>query len=602
LSFDGRYAVNLDQGEFLCPLCKRLCNIVCPIVPSGPPNSIQATGSSCVYRVLDHLSSLVSPNNSSSDSQFSSRFLSALRIDGAYPLIVPIFGACLGYTSHHNKHEIKKLYDCFHSLMLMEYGIRDLSTVLEGRALASLSCEEVRFVARQWNHLGGVEVSHNLHLQWRRTMKFLTRYSEDDDSLPEWVRSVGKNLKMPYSWKYVPLLCWDLTVLAGILFATTSKQSARVAHDIAGVLLIARLMQILTLPQEIKTHSIMKIAVNSVLRKSDLDIIQKYNSSSLDLETITSGLIPFCRTACSILEVVSDSSGMPPHDDVWGIIKYLDVLPSSFDPALFDLWTKEVSTLQEGLHMTSADCGSVRVTIENDAKQPSAQSVEVACPNFEHNNGTEDIEDVSMASEDSSLNDDQVVGFCSAPARDLSYFGLYSSTDDQALIRLPNSFVHLYSTVSNMQFMTPDNNNDSGNDDSSSDDEYSASGREIAICMLTGKVMLAGSRSRGLYYRPSNEPGQCTLHARHNGAGVGIFFLLQKCATLLLHNEKSAYSPSLYVDEHGEEDVELKRGRPLYLQAERFERLQNLWLNHDIPGEVTRIRSTSDRVIRDNWY
>ena len=94
----------------------------------------------------------------------------------------------------------------------------------------------------------------------------------------------------------------------------------------------------------------------------------------------------------------------------------------------------------------------------------------------------------------------------------------------------------------------------------------------------------------------------CTLHARKVGSGIGIFFLVQKCTILLMHNNKSAYSPSLYVDEHGEEDVGLRRGRPLFFSEERNQALERLWRTHGIPREVSQIRSTSDRVIRDNWY
>lgn len=97
-------------------------------------------------------------------------------------------------------------------------------------------------------------------------------------------------------------------------------------------------------------------------------------------------------------------------------------------------------------------------------------------------------------------------------------------------------------------------------------------------------------------------PGACTLHARKVGSGSGIFFLVQKCKVLLMHNNKSAYSASLYVDEHGEEDPGLRRGRPLFLNEARYRALEVLWRQQGIPREVAQIRSTSDRVIRDNWY
>jgi E3 ubiquitin-protein ligase UBR1 len=115
--------------------------------------------------------------------------------------------------------------------------------------------------------------------------------------------------------------------------------------------------------------------------------------------------------------------------------------------------------------------------------------------------------------------------------------------------------------------------------------------------------MRSGSpRSQGGFLRSNKAPGTCTLHARKHGSGIGVFFLVQKCTVLLMHNNKSAYSSSIYVDEHGEEDPGLRRGRPLFLNMARFKALENVWRQQGIPREVAQIRSTSDRVIRDNWY
>ncbi|KAL7569357.1 hypothetical protein ACA910_010445 [Epithemia clementina (nom. ined.)] len=160
------------------------------------------------------------------------------------------------------------------------------------------------------------------------------------------------------------------------------------------------------------------------------------------------------------------------------------------------------------------------------------------------------------------------------------------------LVRLPKSFVELYNIVSKVK----------GREESGGTDEHEDVGNsETAICLLTGTVMRSGSPRRS-YTRSIRPPGACTLHARKHGSGIGIFFLVQKCTVLLMHNNKSAYSPSIFVDEHGEEDPGLRRGRPLFLNDVRYRALELLWRHQGIPREVAQIRSTSDRVIRDNWY
>lgn len=178
---------------------------------------------------------------------------------------------------------------------------------------------------------------------------------------------------------------------------------------------------------------------------------------------------------------------------------------------------------------------------------------------------------------------------------DLSHLGLVhrSVSPSSALVRLPQSFVELYSLVNRVK----------GRDNHGSIDEADdGSSTETAICLLTGAIMRSGSSRRVPFSRSSRPPGSCTLHARKVGSGIGIFFLVQKCTVLLMHNNKSAYSASLYVDEHGEEDPGLRRGRPLMLKEARYEALEILWRKQGIPREVAQIRSTSDRVIRDNWY
>jgi Proteolysis_6 C-terminal len=178
---------------------------------------------------------------------------------------------------------------------------------------------------------------------------------------------------------------------------------------------------------------------------------------------------------------------------------------------------------------------------------------------------------------------------------DLSHLGTVhrKETPSFTLVRLPKSFVELYNLVNKVKRRDASNAMDEDDDGSSS---------ETAICLLTGTVMRSGSDRRAMLPRLMRPAGACTMHARKTASGVGVFFLVQKCTILLMHNNKSAYSPSIYVDEHGEEDPQLRRGRPLYLNDARYRALELLWRQQGIPREVAQIRSTSDRVIRDNWY
>ena len=140
-----------------------------------------------------------------------------------------------------------------------------------------------------------------------------------------------------------------------------------------------------------------------------------------------------------------------------------------------------------------------------------------------------------------------------------------------------------------------------------------------ALCLLCGMLLCAGNEC----CRHVGE-GECTQHVRHCGNGNGIVLLMRQTNTLLLRGKYAASYISPYVDEYGniyiytslyvyvrtynllymigEEDVSLRRGRPLFLSKERYEALQKLVQRNTINSDVTRIRISSDKVYRQGFY
>ena len=97
----------------------------------------------------------------------------------------------------------------------------------------------------------------------------------------------------------------------------------------------------------------------------------------------------------------------------------------------------------------------------------------------------------------------------------------------------------------------------------------------------------------------SDEPreGECTRHARACGNGLGIFALVHQGICLLVDGPRSSFYPSLYLDAHGEEDHGLRRGKPLYLDAQRVASIHRLWLSQTIPLEVARSRASAAHTV-----
>jgi len=187
---------------------------------------------------------------------------------------------------------------------------------------------------------------------------------------------------------------------------------------------------------------------------------------------------------------------------------------------------------------------------------------------------------------------------------DQSHLSFRRGTDAE-LISLPERFTDLYARVTRDldQLRDPPRTVTATSSLEELDDAARRQNREAAhaidpaICLVTGKLLSAGAKPN------ENRPvGECTLHARSLGAGVGVFFLVQKCTVLVIRDSHAAYLPSLYLDINGEEDPGLRRGKPLFLSRERYNQLRTMYATHQLGPKVCSLRSVADRVIRENYY
>lgn len=97
--------------------------------------------------------------------------------------------------------------------------------------------------------------------------------------------------------------------------------------------------------------------------------------------------------------------------------------------------------------------------------------------------------------------------------------------------------------------------------------------------------------------------GSCTYHAYECSAGVGVFLRIRNCQILLLSGRsKGCYMPAPYIDDHGETDFGLLRGNPLHLNLQHYEKLQQMWLTHAIPEQISRTLEYSAYASSVNWH
>lgn len=102
--------------------------------------------------------------------------------------------------------------------------------------------------------------------------------------------------------------------------------------------------------------------------------------------------------------------------------------------------------------------------------------------------------------------------------------------------------------------------------------------KDPTICLLCGVMVCL----RETCCRPPT--GDMTHEAvRHSvdcGAGTAPFLAVNSSTIVVIRGKRACIWGSIYLDSFGEEDKELKRGKPLFLNLERYHLLENQWLSH----------------------
>lgn len=125
--------------------------------------------------------------------------------------------------------------------------------------------------------------------------------------------------------------------------------------------------------------------------------------------------------------------------------------------------------------------------------------------------------------------------------------------------------------------------------------------RNPTMCLVCGAILCSQSYCCQAEYNKVSV-GACNYHASVCGAGVGMFLRIRECELLLLATPlRGCFLSPPYLDEHGETDQGLRRGNPLKLNNERYEKLHMMWLNHSIHEEIARQIETNNHIVSTPW-
>uniref|UniRef100_A0A3P8XWC1 E3 ubiquitin-protein ligase n=1 Tax=Esox lucius TaxID=8010 RepID=A0A3P8XWC1_ESOLU len=109
------------------------------------------------------------------------------------------------------------------------------------------------------------------------------------------------------------------------------------------------------------------------------------------------------------------------------------------------------------------------------------------------------------------------------------------------------------------------------------------------LCLFCGTILCSQSTCCQSQL-DGEDVGACTAHAATCGAGVGMFLRwVRECEIVLMASKtRGCTFPAPYLDDYGETDPQLGRGNPLHLCPERYQKLHQLWQQHCILEEIAR--------------
>uniref|UniRef100_A0A1I8H9E7 E3 ubiquitin-protein ligase n=1 Tax=Macrostomum lignano TaxID=282301 RepID=A0A1I8H9E7_9PLAT len=109
-----------------------------------------------------------------------------------------------------------------------------------------------------------------------------------------------------------------------------------------------------------------------------------------------------------------------------------------------------------------------------------------------------------------------------------------------------------------------------------------------AVCLVCGEFLCFNSPCCQARHG-EDTVGECHRHSVLCGAGHCPVLVVDSSFVWVFTHGLALRWGSLYVDEFGEEDEELRRGKPLYLSQQRYQALEWQWLLHNYYSSASRL-------------
>ncbi|EEB06214.1 N-end-recognizing protein Ubr1 [Schizosaccharomyces japonicus yFS275] len=107
---------------------------------------------------------------------------------------------------------------------------------------------------------------------------------------------------------------------------------------------------------------------------------------------------------------------------------------------------------------------------------------------------------------------------------------------------------------------------------------------EPAICLFCGQVLCFQSHCCSF-----NGVGECSLHLQQCASNIGIYFIVKRCCILFLNPPTGSFAAAPFTDLYGEADLGLRRGRSQFLRQDRYDAfVRNVWIQGGVSSYIAR--------------
>ncbi|XP_067367513.1 E3 ubiquitin-protein ligase UBR2 isoform X5 [Channa argus] len=125
--------------------------------------------------------------------------------------------------------------------------------------------------------------------------------------------------------------------------------------------------------------------------------------------------------------------------------------------------------------------------------------------------------------------------------------------------------------------------------------------RAPTLCLVCGSMLCSQSYCCQTEV-DGEDVGACTAHTFTCGAGLGLFLRVRESQVLFVAGKtKGCFYPPPYLDDYGETDQGLKRGNPLHLCLERYRKIERLWRQHAVAEVIGHAQEANQSLVAIDW-